>query len=544
MKDQQEVDAALVAKVDGFRRSRNLAALASCSCHFDWACHSINDWRYLRQIEAFFKKNSLFSDPDVCSLAAEESFKDSEAKCRNTNFRLDFFYTKRELLAPDLSLMMSKMERYIRNVLGPFSSFMDALPHLVKVTPGATAQRPRTQSLPQLKLRMKLHATRGAHNYLRALYRFYGFEPPRLVETKSNRVELVPKNWKTSRTIACEPEGNLPLQLAFDTYAKRRLRRVGIDLSNQDCNRKAAKQGSINGDLSTIDFAAASDTISFNTVAWLFPWDWYCYLARVRSPEYRGVFGDGKYAKFSSMGNGSTFTIETLLFAAACYAVGSKRFLVYGDDVIIESDLVEPYERLTRFLGFTINTDKSFSTGPFRESCGLDVFDGVDVTPQYIRNLDGRKAIKNHLINTMASIATPGGELAKYLLFLIEKWHLHCVPYQESTISGVHVDPEMARLTGTLRTKHYVNYTRSFIPKNKRRMFVDIRGYYLWFLNKNSQVLFGGPWEMARNCTFSETSSVPIFEHAYVRKWVGWHEPTNGTPDHLHWWSEWCESVF
>jgi hypothetical protein len=471
---------------------------------------------------------------------------ESERLCRNTNFRLDFFYLKRDLLDPDLKFWMSKMERYIRNVLGPFSAFLDELPHLVKVTPGATAQQSRRNSLPQLKMRMKLHATRGAHSYLRALYRYYGFEPPKLIETKTNRVELVPKNWKTSRTIACEPEGNLPLQLAFDTYAKRRLRRFGIDLSNQSANREAAYAGSLDfSSYATVDFSAASDTISFNTVAWLFPWEWYSYLARVRSPNFRGAFGYGKYSKFSSMGNGSTFAIETLLFAAACHAVGSKDFLVYGDDVIIEQKFLEDYERLTRFLGFRINTDKSFSTGPFRESCGLDVFSGVDVTPVYIRDIDNRKAVKNHLINTMASIARPDGELAMYLLKLVKEWRLHSVPYQESTLSGIWLLPERARQLGTLRIKRYIYYSKSFIPKNKRRPFVDSRGYYLWFLNKNSQVLFGGPWDLARNCTFSETSSVPIFEHAYVRKWVGWVKtPSNGTPDHLYWWSELCYNAF
>jgi hypothetical protein len=544
MADLTDVDSALIAKIDGFRRSRNLAELASCTRYFDWAYHSVDDLRALKQIEAFFKKNSLFSNSDVCSAAAEKSFMDSEAQCRETNDQLDFYYTQRQLLAADLSFWISRMERYISNVLGPFDRFLDELPSLVRVTPGATAQQSRRNSLPQLKMRLKLFSTRGAKNYLSALYRYHGFNAPKVTETTTNRVELVPKNWKTSRTIACEPEGNLPLQLAFDSYAKRRLRRFGIDLSNQEANRKAARKGSIDGSLATIDFSAASDTISFNAVAWLIPWDWFAYLCRVRSPQYRGVFGNGTYAKFSSMGNGSTFTIETLLFAAACYAVGSKQFLVYGDDVIIESELVENYTRLTRFLGFTINSDKSFATGPFRESCGLDVYNGIEITPVYIRNLDSRKAVKNHLINTMASIALPDGRLAEYLLALIKEWKLHCTPYQENTFSGVWIDPEKARALGTLKHKCFLHFSRSFIPRSKERKFVDSRGYYLWFLNKNSQVLFAGPWALARNCTYDETSSVPIFEHRYVRKWVVWQLPDGGIPDHLYWWSEQVYNAF
>jgi hypothetical protein len=385
---------------------------------------------------------------------------------------------------------------------------------------------------------MKLHATHGAEPYLNALYRFYGFNAPKIVPVKSNRVELVPKNWKTDRTIACEPEGNLPLQLAFDTYAKRRLRRFGINLSDQSANQKRAREASIKDDSVTVDFKAASDTICFNSVAWLFPWDWFKYLCALRSPNYRGAFGEGKYQKFSSMGNGSTFCIETLIFAAACYAVGSKDFLVYGDDVILEKEFYSDYIRLTRFLGFTINEAKSFHEGPFRESCGFDSFNGFDVTPVYLRGYDKRKASLCHLVNTMASLTIPGGKLEEYLCDLVVTEKLPFVPYQKSTLSGVWITPERARDLKILRRRNYIDRYKAYVSKTRRRIFVDIRGYYLWFLNKNSQVLFAGPWELSRTISSQETSSVPVFEHSYVRKWVCWNLPAEAVPDHLYWWSD------
>lgn len=567
LKDQHEVDPDLVKRVGGYHRSRNLSELASCSRHFDPVYHGVKDWRFLRQVEAFFKKNSAFSNMEVTSAAAQATFTEAEERCAETNLRLEFFYFQRDLLDPDLESRVQVMERYIRNVLGDFQYFLDDIPSLVRVTPGATSSSARKHSLPQIKMRMKLFATQGAAPYLRALYRFYGFEAPRIVPVRSNRVELVPKNWKTDRTIACEPEGNLPLQLAFDTYAKRRLRRFGIDLRCQSANQERALESSVTDEYVTVDFSAASDTLSYNAVAWLLPGEWLKFLEDVRSPFYRGAFGEGKYQKFSSMGNGCTFTLETLIFAAACYASGSRNFLVYGDDVIIEKEFYETYIRLTRFLGFTINREKSFSDGPFRESCGLDAFEGVDVTPVYIREVDRRKSVMSHLVNTMLELCFPGSSLAGYLYSLTVQLNLPLVPYQENTTSGVWISPAVARRLGILRRMFYgkrvwrLRYEgekfskhplvrqhnlrdsgcetfKALMPKHERRMFRRHRGYYLWFLSRSAKVLYAGPWVLARSTDATETSSVPIFLHKYVRKWVSWIEPAEAVPDHLHWWSD------
>lgn len=537
-----EVDPALVKLADGYRRARNLAGLTSCSQHHDRAKHTITDWRFLRQIEAFFKKNATLSNNDVCFQAASDSFLNSEVLCSETNVRLHKYMKNLSLLDEDLRVYIGRMERFIVDVLGDYDRFLEALPLLVKVTPGATSYSARLNSLPQLKMKMRLYATRRASPYLLALYHKFGFGKPRIRLTHSNRVELVPKNWKTHRTIACEPEGNLPLQLAFDTYAKGRFRHFGIDLSDQSANQKRAKHASIHNDYVTVDFQSASDTIAYNTVSWLFPVDWFKFLADVRTPSYRGVFGDGVYAKFSSMGNGSTFAIETLLFAAACKAVGSSNFLVYGDDVIIEKALYEDFLRLTRFLGFSINEQKTFTDGPFRESCGFDAYNGVDVTPVYIRDIDSRKAILCHLINSIRCVATDGGELESYLAGLIQEFELPLVPHQQSTIAGISIEPAEARRLGLLTRKHPKFLTldsfKAYVPLSRKRNFVDSRGYYLWFLYKNSQVLFSGPWETSQpRFQASETSWVPVFEHKYVRRRVGWF-PAEATPDHITSWSD------
>lgn len=539
LKDLRDVDEALIRTVDGYRRSRNLPELTSCSRHFDRAKHTINDWKALRQVEAFFKKNADLSQPTFCQENAAHSFFEAEHSCSLTNRKLRPFIGFPNLIDEGYRNQVLAMARYIYNVLGDFHHFLDALPRLVRVTPGATSTRSRRDSLPQLKMRLKVFATGRSFPYIWSLYKLFGFDNVRLRKVSSNRVELVPKNWKTYRTIACEPEGNLPFQLAFDGWTKRRLRRFGIDLSDQSANQRRAKHASIHDDFVTVDFSKASDTISYNTVALLFPIPWFKYLDDIRTPEYRGVFGEGKYSKFSSMGNGSTFTIETLIFAAACHAVGSRSFLVYGDDVIIERKFYEEFIALTQFLGFTINRDKSFHEGPFRESCGKDYFGGIDVTPVFIRGIDKRKSTLCHVCNTLMGISQYGGKLEAFLLKLIKEHKLPLVPYNESTLSGIWIDPTRARQLGILKRINYIDVYKGYTAKYRRKSFVDSRGYYLWFLNKHGQVLFSGPWEAAsRNIMLTETSSVPVFDHAYVRKRVYWHEPVTGMPDHLYWWSE------
>lgn len=532
-------------KVEGFLRARHLPALASCSSLFDPTLHGINTWKTLRQIECFFKKNQSFTSPDSAAIAWD-SFMLSEQQCAATNLTLDYCYSKRDRLDPDLAYQMSQMKSYIRRVLGDFQEFLNDLPSLVRVTSGATSSTTRKDSLPQLKMKMKIFAPEGSWPYLKALYKFFGFKTPKCRPCDINRVESVPKNFATDRTIACEPEGALPLQLAFDAWVKKRLKKFGIDLSDQSANANAALTGSLAGDLATVDHERASDTVAYAPVVWLFPEPWVKFLCSIRSKRYHAeqFSAAGSYQKFSSMGNGSTFCIETLLFAASCYAVGSERFLVYGDDVIIESELFPAYLKLTTFLGFTINLKKTHVHGPIRESCGTEAYLGEDVTPVYIRHIDGRKAVLCHLVNTLASLCFPGSELGAYLEKIIKEYKLNLVPYSENSMSGVWVHPEHPVVQRVVKVRHSIPMYKAWLPSCKRIDFQGSRGYYLWFLARQGQVRESLPWILTDDIrglrikvtTSSQTSSAPVFRHKYVRKWVCWHMPAVATPDHLRWW--------
>lgn len=543
--------------VDGALRARDILKLTSLCDRFGGVYHSSTVYRHLMQIEAFFKKNAAFAHADGCEEVAIRNFNKAELFCRVTNKRLEHYFFNPGRLDPDVRKQISRMQSFIRKTLGEYSTFFGNLPEFVKITGGATSTRSRRRSQPYRKIRPNPIATTSAKPILEALIRFYGAEP-RVRTREWNRVETVPKNWKTHRTIACEPEGNLPLQLAFDNWTKRRLRSIGIDLGDQSQNQRYAERGSILGHLATLDLSMASDTLSFNAVAWLLPTEWFDYLNAVRARF--GKLPNGRlieYAKFSSMGNGATFALETLIFAAACYAVRPKVFSVYGDDIIIDSSKVIQIRKLLSFFGFRANEDKSFHTGSFRESCGGNYFDGEDVTPFYVRWEPSNKAEFSHLVNGLVTIGLPEGALWAWCKATAASQRLMLGPYQEDTTAYIHVDCHTSYAKGLIRKGKATQNLRirRYLPVVKKRRVEDSRTLFLWFLYKKAGLthadllkeqlnVFRVAKLMAPLGTESvpqeglRTTSVPILQHKVVHKWVGWYPPAAVTPVHLYWWSD------
>jgi hypothetical protein len=222
-----------------------------------------------------------------------------------------------------------------------------------------------------------------------------GGDPDQLVKlVEGNRVVTVPKNFKTDRTIAKEPCMNIYIQKGIGQIIRYRLKRVGIDLSSQVGNQIAARIGSLTGELATIDLSMASDTLSTELVRFLLPNDWFEALEQCRSPI--GVLPSGDkihYQKFSSMGNGYTFELETLIFWAITQSVccpdvneTDKSVLVYGDDIVAPSQICPELLRRLWQAGFIPNAEKTFYEGPYRESCGKHFYLGTDITPFYVRS--------------------------------------------------------------------------------------------------------------------------------------------------------------
>lgn len=212
---------------------------------------------------------------------------------------------------------------------------------------------------------------------------------------RGNRFTTVPKDCTKDRGIAVEPSINLFYQLAYGQVLKQRLARAGIDLQHADLiHKRVACWASIEKQFATIDLTNASDTVCKNLVEFLLPSRWYEALSALRSPYTRVEERWVLLEKFSSMGNGYTFELETVIFLAISMAVmehlgiralPGKDVFVFGDDIIVPTAAAQGVISALRYLGFTPNDKKSFVDGPFRESCGGDYFEGTDVRPFYLK---------------------------------------------------------------------------------------------------------------------------------------------------------------
>lgn len=521
-------------KILGWIRSRDLASLASCFSKLEGTI-SLNSCRVLLQMEAFFKKNVAFVDEKRCTEAAITGFIRWERHCARVNRRLDWYSSRPERIAPDLRVYLNAMRTFISKALGSFSEFREKLPELVRVSSGATATSSRKESHRHTKMTLRPWTRLSAAKYYREVLGFYGYDSFSPRWTDLNRVEVVPKSWKTHRTIACEPNGLMPFQLAFDVWMKRRFPKFGIDLSDQGRNQEYARRGSLGEGFSTLDLEAASDTVSYNTVAFLLPDDWWRYLCNVRSPK--GKLGDSselRYAKFSSMGNGATFALETLIFLAAIRAVGSSG-ITYGDDIIVETDRETQLLRLLSFIGFRVNADKSHSTGYYRESCGSHWYNGVDVTPFYLRTgTDVGRSELCHCVNGLRSLCSPSVEAITDRLITERK--LLRVPFNGVSTSGVWVTVQQAYQMKLFRSSSRVPGGRSewqpsykaYVCIRKHTTLYDIRMLSLWYFDASRRTERGRAGHSRKLALMegaSDTSiaSVPSGNVRYVTRRVRWY---------------------
>ena len=224
------------------------------------------------------------------------------------------------------------------------------------------------------------------------------------------KVVSVPKNSSARRTITVEPVLNMFIQQGLNTVLRDAISRCSVlgnclALSDQRPNQYLALVGSRTGEWATIDLSSASDLLSYELVQLAFSkharflscMD-HCRTEYVLDP----MNVPRRIHKFAGMGNALTFPVQSCVFAllAICAilftegysapSVGNVRrasrlVRVYGDDIIVPTHYSRQVKEWIESFGLKVNQKKSFTEGNFRESCGLDCFMGVDVTPVYYR---------------------------------------------------------------------------------------------------------------------------------------------------------------
>lgn len=353
------------------------------------------------QVAALIKKYPW--PPDLLDLGPEqravEKFLKAEHSCKRTN---QWFRASRRSFSP-YRYYLERMTNFIRYVLSDTVRY-DLIFDACNLSAGASIGVHGNVTNLGRKLSVeKWSATPSSLPYLRAaLNRNHHFSVKSMEERNGivclqadycfeevvyNKIAFVPKTAKIFRPIAVEPLGNGYLQKGVDLFMRYRLKRIGIDLADQDLNRRMAREGSEDGPESfcTIDLSSASDSISIELVREILPTDWFVFLNSIRSPSYKYQGNVVRYEKFCSMGNGFCFPLETLIFAAVCHSVGCGQagvdYMVYGDDIIVRKPFASKVLDVLKRIGFKPNVSKTFLGGPFRESCGSDWYSGEDVRP-------------------------------------------------------------------------------------------------------------------------------------------------------------------
>jgi hypothetical protein len=478
-------------------------------------------------------------------VAMERSAK-AETLCRLTNKRLSYWRgreyrqnTSRRYLNEVFHLARLK----ILNWLGPAS--VGQVAELARHGPGGCLGVKRPGTTEYYKYSAETYtATARCFPYVKALFdaspiwvrSLSGLGPfdegpslsveeilrTRCTVTDYNKVTYVPKTARTHRAIAVEPLLNVYFQLGVGKLIRRKLRSFGHDLDSLWVrNKKSALEGSLQegGDISTIDLSMASDTLAIELVRDLLPPDWFDILWALRSPNGNLNGTIRPWAKFSSMGNGYTFELETLIFLALAKSVcevrgiNSSKVSVFGDDIILPTSAYFTFADCIRFCGFRINKEKSFTHGPFRESCGGDYFRGRDVRPFYlkreIRSCRDLIFLRNSLWLSLRKGVELGGfcplQASKILEFIesrmpeVVRTHL-CGP-EKGPIDGTLYTPfDLAHKSWFVRWDRDVQEMRYPVLRDRPRPYSGEDCFvYLQFMRRTGQDDSGNenmPWNL------------------------------------------------
>lgn len=221
----------------------------------------------------------------------------------------------------------------------------------------------------------------------------------------TTRVVTVPKDATKVRIISCEPAlGQFSQQGVMDVLYKRMARWCQIDPTSQNRNRQLALRGSCDCVIDTLDCSNASDSVRVAHVQALFPYDWTKILLAFRSDSMKFPNGEKvEITTFAPMGSSLCFPVEMLVFASVVYAAYRHKFVcwslqefledqtwgIFGDDIICHYRATAMVHMILFNMGIILNELKC-CTGDalFRESCGLDAYNGTVITITRPRELN------------------------------------------------------------------------------------------------------------------------------------------------------------
>jgi hypothetical protein len=405
---------------------------------------------------------------------ALQKWREAELENTKTNARfanyLSGFYPNCD---PRLVTFCDRVKKQVAYLLGKFPARIEP-----RFGPGATvSDTSRWATVPD-KISSKPTFTSSASFLLplwretawgRSLHETPNYNPQ---QVRGNIFFTVPKDGETDRACAKGPSLNVAYQLGAARVIRQNLRRVGIDLDNaQDLHRRVACMASLTGRSCTIDLTSASDMVAKNLVKFLLPELWFDLLDSLREKFTRIDGKDYYLEKFSAMGNGFTFELETVIFAGitrACCPGSEDSVLVYGDDIICPTEFAQDVLAALRWFGFKPNPNKTFVDGPFRESCGGDFWLGRAVRPFQIDSFPCEPHEWIALANGWNRVAP---DLKRTWFRILDR-----IPVQIRGVRGpqalgdIVIHDEQPRWQ--TRTKHSIRYVKTYAPLSHKRVWL------------------------------------------------------------------------
>jgi len=241
------------------------------------------------------------------------------------------------------------------------------------------------------------------------------------------RLVTVAKSSTSRRTITVEPLISQFVQQGLNNHLRREISKdpilsLCLALETQEPNQKLALESSRTREFSTLDLSSASDLLSNELVKETFAKrPRFNSLSQSCRSDRIDSFPEQSLQKFAGMGNALTFPVQSTVFAliaisAILFKKGSlpsykdvvrtaSTVRVFGDDIIVKTDQYHQVVDWLTSFGLKVNQSKSFTKGNFRESCGVDAWNGINVTPLYLRHEPGVTSITPNAIENFVSIS-------------------------------------------------------------------------------------------------------------------------------------------
>lgn len=233
----------------------------------------------------------------------------------------------------------------------------------------------------------------------------------------ASRAVCVPKDYTKKRLIFVEPASRMLMQKGLQAFLYEAARRCPlrnyVSFTLQEVQHaKLRRVGA-----ASIDLSDASDYIDRRLV-WLTLRD--RPVLRSCLFKARGVATPDGVALgcFGTMGNATTFPIMTIFLACVLSIAEDEararsakiwRGGVFGDDIVCHEVVYGSVIGMLKRLGLKPNRKKSYVDKLFLESCGLDLYEGADVTPIKVKSLSNSGSADHaRLIQYVNSLFTAG----------------------------------------------------------------------------------------------------------------------------------------